>query len=94
MSSCDVKQQVFLVRRPDGDLAAHDFELQESPVPVPGDGQFLVRSFYVSLDPAQRLWAKPQDTHIPKVELKHVMRGFTMGEVVESGNSSFRWDPL
>lgn len=90
MSGAEGKnQQVFLVRRPVGDLAPGDFELRQSPVLQPGEGEVLIRNIYLSLDPAQRLWAKEEDTYIPRVELGEVMRGFTMGEVIRSRNPSF-----
>ncbi|TAL03664.1 MAG: NADP-dependent oxidoreductase [Rhodospirillaceae bacterium] len=43
-----------LAETPLGDLpAAHNFRLMEAPVPIPGPGQALTRTIYVSLDPYQ-----------------------------------------
>jgi len=33
-----------------------DFKWRESPVPSPGEGEVLVRSVYLSLDPTNRIW--------------------------------------
>ena len=36
---------------PEGMVEPSHFELRESPVPEPADGEFLVRNLYLSLDP-------------------------------------------
>lgn len=82
-------RQVLLVKRPHGTLAATDFAMRESAVRELTGGEVLIRNVYLSLDPAQRLWAKDEDTYIPRVELSDVMRGFTLGQVIESRNPAF-----
>lgn len=83
-------RQIVLVRNPQGEFAADDFELREGPVPTPDEGEFLVRNHYLSLDPANRLWAAPTETYVPPVRLGDVMRGFTIGEVIESRHPDFQ----
>lgn len=86
----DVNRQIVLVRNPTGEFSAEDFELREAPIPEPGKGEFLVRNLYLSLDPANRLWAAPAETYVPPVALGDVMRGFTISEVVESRHPDFK----
>lgn len=86
----NMNRQIVLVRNPEGAFAASDFEIHESPVPKPGAGEFLVRNLYLSLDPANRLWAAPMQTYVEPVQLGTVMRGFTISEVVKSNHAAFK----
>ena len=47
-------RQWRLRRRPVGDIGPDDLELVTVPKPVPGPGQILVRTIYLSLDPTNR----------------------------------------
>ena len=46
-----------------------NFELEQSAVPEPGEGEFLVRNLYLSLDPAMRTWMTQARSYIPPVEI-------------------------
>ncbi len=46
-----MNKQIVLAARPAGFPKDSDFKLVESRVPTPGDGQILVRSIYLSVDP-------------------------------------------
>lgn len=69
-----VNRRWRLARLPGTELAAADFALAEEPARAPGQGEVLLRSIYLSLDPYQRNWmagspnygppAKPGDTPI------------------------------
>ncbi len=85
-----VNRQWKLKHRPVGDLAPGDLELVESPVPVPGDGQILVRNIYLSLDPTNRIWMSDMDQYMPPVEIGDVMRGGTIGVVETSNNPAYQ----
>ena len=47
----EMNRRVVLRRRPVGAPRPDDFELIESPLPRPGDGEILCRTIYLSLDP-------------------------------------------
>lgn len=51
-----VNCQWRLKSRPTGLIKADNFELVSQLMPVPEEGQFLIRSVYLSLDPALRGW--------------------------------------
>ena len=62
-------QRVVLAARPEGAPKDSDFRLEEAPVPTPGDGEFLCRTIYLSLDPYMRgrmddkkSYAKPMES--------------------------------
>ena len=79
-----VNRQWCLVARPTGMVQTSDFEYREAPVPVVGEGDYLVRTLYVSVDPAQRGWMNEDPGYVPPIPLGEVMRGGTIAQVVES----------
>ena len=52
----DINRQWLVASRPRGAVAETDFSYHEGPRPTIGDGQFLVRTLYVSIDPGLRGW--------------------------------------
>lgn len=66
-----------------------NFELRDSAPPAPGEGEFLVRNLYLSLDPAMRTWMADQPSYIPPVGIGEVMRGACVGRVVESHHPDY-----
>lgn len=78
-----------LERRPDGRMSRDDFDWQTTELPDPSDGQVLVRTVYLSLDPTNRIWASDQEQYMPPVQLGEVMRGGTLGVVEASANPDF-----
>ena len=81
--------QVILIRRPEGVPTAEDFELRTTDVPDPEDGELLVRTRYISLDPAMRGWMRDMPSYIPPVGLGEVMRARAVGRVVASRHPGF-----
>ena len=47
-------KRVVLVARPVGEPKASDFRIEEQAVPAPGEGQVLLRTIWLSLDPYMR----------------------------------------
>jgi len=73
-----------MLRRPLGAITSDDLEFGEEPVPSIGPGQALIRTVWLSLDPANRVWMSEIHYKMPPVPLGGVMRGFGIGEVIES----------
>ena len=44
-----------------------NFEIAEKPMPEPGDGEFLLKNLYLSLDPYQRMLMGGGWTYSPNV---------------------------
>ncbi|MBI2423472.1 MAG: NADP-dependent oxidoreductase [Candidatus Hydrogenedentes bacterium] len=85
-----MNRQITLAARPVGAIKESDFAYREAPMPAVNGGEVLVRNLYLSLDPAMRGWmTENRDSYIPPVELGEVMRGLTVGEVVESKNPAY-----
>jgi NADPH-dependent curcumin reductase CurA len=78
-----------LRRRPTGRVTTTDLEFRPEPVPELGEGQALVRTLYLSLDPSNRIWMSEMRSYMPPVPLDAVMRGIGIGQVVASRRSDF-----
>jgi NADPH-dependent curcumin reductase len=81
--------QMTLVSRPVGEPKESDFARVESEPPQPGEGEVLVRSFWLSLDPYMRGRMSEARSYARPVELGEVMTGQAVGEVVESRSGRF-----
>ncbi len=81
--------QVRLARRPSGMPTDEVWDITTEPVPEPQDGEFVLRTRYVSLDPAMRGWMNEGRSYIPPVGIGEVMRAGVVGEVVASRHPRF-----
>src|SRR5713226_6011176 len=86
-----LNRQVLLRSRPKGEPTVSDFELVESPLPVPGEGEILCRTIYLSLDPYMRGRMNEGRSYTGGMNpaLGSVMVGGTVSEVIESRNPAF-----
>jgi NADPH-dependent curcumin reductase len=84
-----VNRQWLLKSRPSGMVEPSNFEQRDAPVPEPGEGEFLVRNLYLSLDPAMRTWMNDARSYIPPVAIGEVMRGACVGKVIESRHADY-----
>jgi NADPH-dependent curcumin reductase CurA len=82
-------RQWLVAARPSGLAKEADFQWREAPIGEPGDGQVLVRTVYISLDPTNRVWMNAADSYLPALPIGEVMRGGAIGVVEESRNSGF-----
>jgi NADPH-dependent curcumin reductase CurA len=82
-------RQILLVSRPEGWVTEANFKLAATSIPKPGDGQFLVRNHWLSLDPYMRGRMDAKKSYAKYVELGQVMTGGTVGEVIESRHPRF-----
>jgi NADPH-dependent curcumin reductase len=78
-----------LRNRPQGEITADVLALEEAPVPGLNDGEVLVRNVWLSLDPTNRIWMSDREQYLPPVQIGEVMRGGTLGVVVESRHPDF-----
>ena len=53
-------------------------------MPEPGDGEVLLRTLWLSFDPAQRGWLNDVRSYVPPVAIGEPMRAYGIGEVVTS----------
>jgi NADPH-dependent curcumin reductase len=82
--------QVRLAQRPVGMPGRECWSFTEEAVQHPsGDGDVLVKTLALSLDPAMRGWMNEGKSYIPPVEIGAVMRAGGVGVVVASNNPAF-----
>ena len=81
--------QITLAARPQGMAKTSDFNLKISDIPALNDGQFLVKTEIISLDPAIRGWMNAGTTYIPGIEIGAVVRAFAAGRIVASHHIGF-----
>ena len=79
-----------LAARPVGMIKPSDFSFSETPVSEPADGQLLIKTLYISLDPAMRGWLNDAKSYIPPVQIGEVMRAGALGEVLASKHPKFQ----
>jgi NADPH-dependent curcumin reductase CurA len=84
-----INHQVRLAARPSGLPKPTDWNATTEPVPSPGDGEFVVRLLYLSLDPAMRGWMNDSRSYAPPVGIGEVMRAGAAGRVVASRHPRF-----
>src|SRR5689334_16457500 len=84
-------RRIVLASRPQGAPTPDNFRLEEGPVPEPGEGQVLLRTLYLSLDPYMRnLMDEIPPAYAPRVELGATMVGGTVSRVVASRHPGFK----
>jgi hypothetical protein len=82
-------RQWILKARPAGKLTGEEFLWSETPIPQLSDGEVLIRTLWLSIDPAQRIWMA-RDSYKPAVPLGDVMQSFAVGQVLESRLPDFK----
>ena len=83
-------QRVVLASRPKGEPKLSDFRVEETDVPQPADGEVLLRSLWLSLDPYMRGRMSDAKSYAKPVQIDEVMEGATVAEVVVSKNPTFK----
>ncbi len=85
----DELQRIVLAARPQGEPKPEDFRLETAPVPEPGEGEFLVKIIWLSLDPYMRGTMDDAKSYRKPVEIGGVMGGGCVGQIVKSNNPKF-----
>jgi len=86
MTTC---REIRLRERPTGAPTLETFELVETPLPTPGDGEVLCRTLWLSLDPYMRGRISAAKGYTRGVEPGEPMVGECVGEIVESRHPKF-----
>ncbi len=83
-------RQFTLAARPSGMPREADFRMIEAPMPKLGDGEALLQTVYLSVDPYMRGRISGVKSYAEPVELGQVMVGGTVGRVAKSNNPKFQ----
>lgn len=85
----NINRRIVLASRPKGAPVQENFRIEESAIPVPKEGEVLLRSIYLSLDPYMRGRMSDAPSYAPPVEIDEVMVGGTVCQVEASNNPDF-----
>ncbi|MFT0850180.1 NADP-dependent oxidoreductase [Achromobacter sp. F4_2707] len=77
-------QRIILVERPDGMPDETHLKMETAAIAEPGEGQVLLKTIYLSLDPYMRGRMNAGPSYAPRVELGDVMVGGAVSQVVAS----------
>jgi NADPH-dependent curcumin reductase CurA len=80
----ETNRQIQLSARPHGAPKPADFRLAQAAVPSPAEGEVLLRTLYLSLDPYMRGRMSEGPSYAPPVELDTPMVGGTVCRVEQS----------
>jgi NADPH-dependent curcumin reductase CurA len=87
----NVNRRWLLARRPDGIVKVDDFVYAEGSVPVPQDGEVLLRTLYFGYDAAQRLWLTERGAgYLPPIKLGEPMLTGGIGQVIASKDPTYK----
>src|SRR5664279_943273 len=90
LRSNTVNHRIILHSRPVGAPTADNFHLDEDIIPVPSEGQVLLRTLYLSLDPYMRGRMSDMPSYTAPVTIGDVMIGGTISSVVNSNHPEYK----
>ena len=82
-------KEIRFSSRPTGLPTPQNFQIVDSEVPQPNDGEVLVRTVYISVDPDLRGRMREGRSYVPPFEIGEVIRSGLVCEVVESREPGF-----
>ncbi|MDB5547949.1 MAG: NADP-dependent oxidoreductase [Tardiphaga sp.] len=83
-------KRITLAARPNGEPKPSDFKIESYAVPTPKDGEVLLRTIWLSLDPYMRGRMSDGPSYAQPVPIGGVMEGGTVSEVIASHNPGFK----
>ena len=84
-----INQKWILKERPTGLVDDSNFLFIEEDLPEINDGEILIQTEYLSVDPTQRMWLTDIPGYLPPIQIDEVIRSGGMGRVIASKNERF-----
>jgi len=85
-----MNKRILLAKRPNGLPDASIWQLEEKPLPIIEEGEALIQTEYISMDPAMRGWIRDAKSYLPPVKIGDVMRAAIIGKVIASKNPNIK----
>ena len=85
-----INRRVVLASRPEGAPQLSNFRIEERPAPEPEQGEVLLRTLWLSLDPYMRGRMSAARSYAKPVEVGEPMVGGTVSKVVDSRHPDFK----
>ena len=86
----DRNRRIVLASRPRGAPTSETFRLEDSAVPVPAEGQILLRTVFLSLDPYMRGRMSDAPSYTTPFAVDQVLGGGTVSRVAASKHPGFQ----
>jgi NADPH-dependent curcumin reductase CurA len=86
----NANRRVTLAARPDGIPGPANFAEDTQPIRPPVEGEMLVETLYLSIDPAMRSWIGEGPTYTRRIEIGDPMRAGGVARVLESRAAGFQ----
>ena len=83
-------KEILFASRPTGMPTLDTFKIVETEVPQPSDGEVLLRSLYLSVDPYLRGRMREGKSYVAPFKLGEVITSGAVGEVTESRSPAFQ----
>ena len=84
-----INQRVVLNSRPIGKPIVDNFRIEELPPSVPNDGQMLLKTLFLSLDPYMRGRMSDATSYAAPINVGQTMVGGTVSRVISSRHPGF-----
>jgi NADPH-dependent curcumin reductase CurA len=86
----NANRRFTLLSRPGGIPGPENFAADTVPIRLPDDGELLVETLYISIDPAMRSWIGEGPTYTRRIEIGAPMRAGGIARVLESRSAAFK----
>ncbi|MGI9166028.1 MAG: NADP-dependent oxidoreductase [Pyrinomonadaceae bacterium] len=83
-------KQILLASRPTGEPTEGNFRIIDTEMPQPKDGEVLIRTLYLSVDPYMRGRMDDRKSYVAPFAVNEVITGGGIGEVIESHSPAFQ----
>lgn len=84
-----MQTQIRLKRRPAGTPVHEDFDVVQVPIEKPANGEVLIRTLYISVDPYLRGRMNDAKSYIPPFQLNEPITSGVIGQIIESQSGRF-----
>jgi NADPH:quinone reductase len=85
-----MNKKILLVSRPTGMPTLDNFKMVDAEMPQPKEGEVLIRTQYLSVDPYMRGRMSDRKSYVAPFDLNEIITGGVVGEVIESRTDAFQ----
>lgn len=85
----DTCRQIILAERPKGPPTLANFRLEAGPLPIPSEGELLLQTRYLSLEPYVRGRMNDAKSNATPIELGEVLEGEVIAEILASRHDGY-----
>ncbi len=84
-----INKQIVLASRPIGEPTEANFRFETTEIGEPNEGEILVKTQYISLDPAMRGCMNDSKSYIRPIQIDEIFRAGTAGIVIKSKSEKY-----